>query len=660
MPVVSNFPTGSNGSSGLQLDSVSNIITKVSHGKVYIKWTDPNDIVASDSILAEWGGTLLVRKAGSYPVSRRDGTVVIDSKIRNQYQNDYFCDSGLTDGVVYYYKFFPYTTTYTYTKHDDCQFIATPVAPIMENVSDMSAEAAGNGKLAIRWTDPSATITEDGLILATWAKTTVVVKAGSYAITPDDSDAVYKFVSITHNAYVSTPLTATGLTNGTTYYVSFFPESTDGAVNKNTANRTIGEANRMTIITVPSQSGSLTYNGSVQTPAWSNYDSNKTTLNVTGQINAGTYDASFIPKDDYMWSDETINAKTVNWTIDKATGSLSIDPQTIILNMNNPTDQITVTRSGDGVISAVSNNTGIVTVSVSGNIITVNNVNQTSGSTTITVKVAAGTNYTAPEDKTVTVNTEFVSNVLNENSWDVIKAVSDSGQGDNYWDVGDTKTIVINGKVGNTTFSNLSIDAFIIGFNHNDSREGTKRIHFQFGKTALSDGTDICFVDSGYNTDKSSGTWFNMNNSWSNSGGWNSSRMRTVVCPAFMNAMPSDLRNVLKTVTKYSDNTGGGSNTASYVTATTDTIFLLAEYEVFGTRSYANSAEQNYQAQYQYYKNGNSKVKYRHSSTGSTASWWLRSVSTDASHFFCSVYTSGGVYSNGAVFSSGFAPAFCV
>ena len=107
--------------------------------------------------------------------------------------------------------------------------------------------------------------------------------------------------------------------------------------------------------------------------------------------------------------------------------------------------------------------------------------------------MAAGTNYTAPANKTVTVNAEFVSDILNENSWAVIKAVSDSGQGDNYWDVGDTKTIVINGKVGATTFSNLSIDAFIIGFHHNASREGNNRIHFQLGKIG---GKMVRLVDS--------------------------------------------------------------------------------------------------------------------------------------------------------------------
>ena len=668
MPIISNFPSGGgSGGGGLQLAAVSGIVTKVSHGKVYVKWTDPEDLVVAESTLAEWAGTLLVRKAGSMPVSRRDGTVVVDSKVRNQYQNQYFCDSGLTDGTVYYYKFFPYTTTNTYTENEDCEFTATPNAPTMGNVSGMSATPAGNGKLAIKWTDPAATIVDDGLTLATWEKTVVVVKEGGYATSPDDEDAAYSYTSTTRNAHASVPLTVTGLTNGTTYYVSFFPVSTDGAVNVNASNRITGEANRMVIATVPSQSGSLTYNGSAQTPSFSNYDSNKMTLSVTGQTNAGTYGASFTPKDDYMWSDGTTTAKTVNWKINKAAGSLSVNPQTVTLDMEHPTAQITVTRPGDGAISAVSNNTGIVTVSVSGNVITVNNVNQTSGDTTITVKVAAGTNHTAPADKTVTVNAEFVSDVLNENSWEVIKAVSDSGQGDNYWDVGDTKTIVINGKVGATTFSNLSIDAFIIGFHHNASREGNNRIHFQLGKIG---GKMVGLIDSKYNNSYSNGN-FCMNTSNTNSGGWNNSYMRKTIlgntntptsplANSLMAALPADLRAVMKSVTKYTDNTGNASNVSGNVTATTDYLWLLAEFEVQGTRSYANSYEQNYQAQYQYFKSGNSKIAYKYNATGTAVYWWLRSAYYNGNRHFCIVNTDGSANGNTASYSLALLPGFAV
>lgn len=39
----------------------------------------------------------------------------------------------------------------------------------------------------------------------------------------------------------------------------------------------------------------------------------------------------------------------------------------------------------------------------------------------------------------------------------------------------------------------------------------------------------------------------------------------------------------MKAVTKYSDNTGGGSDSAGYVTSTVDYLFLLAEFEYHGT-----------------------------------------------------------------------------
>ena len=315
MPIIGNFPTGGgSGSGGLTLAAVTNIQTLVSAGKVYVKWTDPEDLVVAGSTLAAWSGTLLVRKAGSAPVSRRDGTVVLDSKTRNAYKNTYFCDSGLTDGVQYFYKFFPYTTSNSYTDSEDDAFNATPAPVPLGNVSAITTSEAGNGKFALKWTDPAATVVSDGITLATWANTTVVVKAGSYATDPNDTDAVYRKVCTTRNQYASTPLVVSGLTNDTKYYVSFFPTSTDGAVNTDASNRILATPNRMKITTVPSQNGSLTYNTKAQSPAWSNYDSAKLTLSGdTVKTNAGTYSASFTPTDDYCWSDGSTDAKIVSW-----------------------------------------------------------------------------------------------------------------------------------------------------------------------------------------------------------------------------------------------------------------------------------------------------------------------------------------------------------
>ena len=686
MPILSNFPGGSGGGGGLALAAVSNITTLTSSGKVYIKWTDPDDLVVAESTLASWGGTLLVRKAGSMPTSRRDGTVVIDSTTRNQYSNAYFCDSGLSDGTTYYYKFFPYTTTGTYTDSEDDEFSATPTAQVAGidswNVTSIVAsEEAGNGKMTIKWSDPATTITSDGVTLATWASTTVVVKEGSYATDKDDSDAVYTLKVTTRNQYANTPLTVTGLTNGTTYYISFFPETTDGGINASTTQRDTGVANRITIANIPSQSGSLTYTGGSQSPTWSNYNTTYMTIGgTTSGTNAGSYSATFTPTTDYRWSDGTTTAKTVSWSIGKATGTLTVSPNSIELSPSNLSDTFTIGGNHDGTISVVSNNTGIATVSRSGNTVTVNNVNQTTGNTTITVSCTAGTNYTAPSSQSVTVEAKFVSSVLNENDWSVIKSVADASQGANYWAVGDRKAVTVNGTVG-TQAINGTYYVYILGFNHNSSREGTG-ITFGTFKTALSGGTDICLVDSHYNDYSTGGQkWFNMNHSSNtNSGGWKGCDLRydvlgstnsnnndagttTATSPVsgtLMAALPSDLRAVMKPMTIYTDNTGGGSNTASYVTASVDYLPLLAEFEIFGTRSYANSAEQNYQQQYQYYKNGNSKVKYRHSSTSSTANWWERSPSCSNGSSFCLVNAGGVANRTSARNSFGLAPAFRV
>ena len=268
-----------------------------------------------------------------------------------------------------------------------------------------------------------------------------------------------------------------------------------------------------------------------------------------------------------------------------------------------------------------------------------------------------------------TLTLSFVSSTLNNNEWSVIKSVSDAGQGANYWSIGDRKAVTLNGTVGKLSLSNFTTYAFIIGFNHNASVEGANRIHFQLAKTALSGGTDVCLCDSSYNSTISTTGHFSMNAGATNSGGWKSSQMRTNICGTSLSSysgtmiavIPAALRAVLKSVTKYTDNTANGDiSMASYVTATTDYFFLLSEFEVFGSISYGNTNEKNKQAQYAYYSAGNSKIKYKHDITSIVASWWLRSPSAGYAQYFARVTTDGRVDANSANYSFGFAPGFCV
>ena len=250
---------------------------------------------------------------------------------------------------------------------------------------------------------------------------------------------------------------------------------------------------------------------------------------------------------------------------------------------------------------------------------------------------------------------DIISRVLDENSWDAIKLVSSLGKGQNYWAVGDCKKITMNGKVSDgLTLTNYSAWVFIIGFNHNAEREGNG-IAFQ-GFKVTDKGTDVCLVDSMYAHSRTSGTWFNMNNAQTNGGGWQASLMRKNVMPLIKAAFPADLQSVIKSSTIFTAQGDGDIE----LTSTEDDVFLLAEYEVFGSRNYASTQEPTYLKQYSYYSAGNSKVKYKHNSTGSAANWWLRSPTSGYINLFCDVVDGGSASGYNAFNSLGASPCFKV
>ena len=275
----------------------------------------------------------------------------------------------------------------------------------------------------------------------------------------------------------------------------------------------------------------------------------------------------------------------------------------------------------------------------------------------------------------------------------MISEISASGNASNIFSIGDRKKIVLNGIVGTLTLNNYETYVYIIGFDHTNGTAGTDYgIHFGTFKDA--NGNDICLVDSKHGITDTSGTkYFNMNH-WgnSNNGGWAGCDMRydilgstdkapsgygaypasgrtgydpsatcatTPVARTLMAALPADLRAVMKPMTKYTNNTGASGDTEAKVTVTTDYLPLLAEFEIFGARTYANSYEQNKQKQYDYFVAGNSKKKYRHSATGSTAKWWERSAYYRVSSSFCSV-SGVSANTNHTHYAYGVAPAFKV
>lgn len=211
---------------------------------------------------------------------------------------------------------------------------------------------------------------------------------------------------------------------------------------------------------------------------------------------------------------------------------------------------------------------------------------------------------------------------LNDTDWADIDICGRLGMAQQFFKVGDSKTV----NIGGTNY-----EVQIIGFNHDDKVSG--------GKAAYS----FQLVDCLNQTQQ-------MNTSNTNTGGWNGSAMRGRMS-TYKSQLPAALRNVIKTVKKKSG-TGGGSSSGTQ--QTNDDLFLLSEIEIFGTTTYSVAGEGT---QYEWYKAGNSRIK---KVNGSATAWWERSPYSGNTNAFCLVYSSGYADNCIAYGSRGVSFGFCV
>lgn len=407
-------------------------------------------------------------------------------------------------------------------------------------------------------------------------------------------------------------------------------------------------------IAKPTWKNNLIYNGNPQsinsTSYWNNYNTSYMTIGgTTSATNAGTYAASFTPGSNYRWTDGTTAAINVNWTINKAAGSLSVSPTTVAINGNNYSSgvAVTITRAGDGVISYSPTSISGLTLSLSGNTLTIKGNGSTAVSAkTITISVAAGTNYTAPSSKTITVSAEYWSwgadggtvdaawfaglkNYLASHSGASIKTSSGGAI------LGTTKSVTLSSAVLGTTTHLIRV----IGVD----QDANNTVTFQT-KNCLSQYT-----------------------SFGSNAVWIGSTARSL-CQNYYNAFPG--KAAIKTVSKGTCPSTDSSRNGD-VTYNDETVFLLSERE-FGLDSYsplsvANSSTskaectQGKNFAYSYYTSNATRIMYLgDTSTSSYGYPWERSRHDDVSDYVCAVYSSGtatyGTYGS----SSGLAPAFVI
>lgn len=151
-------------------------------------------------------------------------------------------------------------------------------------------------------------------------------------------------------------------------------------------------------------------------------------------------------------------------------------------------------------------------------------------------------------------------------------------------------------------------------------------------------------------------TTYYMNSTNTNAGGWDASYMRNTVMPLVRDLLPDEVKEVMAQVITKSCKSG----TDGTLVESVDDLMLLAEREVFSSRSYSRSEEWNALKRLEYYEQNDTSSARIKKLNGSSNSWWLRSSRYSTSDYFCTVNGNGYADYNGASGYYGVAPGFCL
>ena len=181
----------------------------------------------------------------------------------------------------------------------------------------------------------------------------------------------------------------------------------DGTLDGSTDDITLSWSIVKKTLAVPVVTGTLTYNTSSQSPTLDGYDEDwMSKSGDTSKTTAGDYEL-VVSLDDTThseWMDGTTEDKTIEWSIEKAPAvKPTIDVNSLTLTEAEPSGDITVTKTGDGVVRAtISQGSKAELTFPSTNVIRVTGTDfSEAAELTVTVHIAEGTNYLAYEEDDV-------------------------------------------------------------------------------------------------------------------------------------------------------------------------------------------------------------------------------------------------------------------
>ena len=702
--------------------------------KALLTQSDPNDITAEGQVIVEQAGTKVVKKIGSVPANHEDGDVLVNyTTPRNKYSSTPLEDNNLQRNVTYYYRFFPYkilNNNPIYTEGtalsiiitvEDIETIPSPaqdsytytgssITPVQNNYNSEQLEIDGNtsgtnaGTYTTTFTPKEGYRQSDGTSSAksvnqnidkaivnipTVTNTSLSYSGSSQGptVTSSQSGLFTKSGDIT-KTNVGNYTLILSLNDNSNY------KQSDGTTANRSVNQSIGKAS----ITIPTVSGSYTYNGSTRSANISNYNSTYMTQSGTSSaINAGTYVVSFNLKSttNYQQSDGTISTKSGSQIINKANGNCTIYPTSITFT-NHATNKLFTVSNETGSITIASSDEQKVTVSsyALGYKATAQNIQSQADypyTATINVKVAESTNYksvtkiinvtfdviglrpwsTADDDQIAKMIDGYYAGELNLTDIQSVQAIGDSrecttnsarlgfqpqshkaprvyingNQQSNY-------TMPVQGGVGKA-----GIVQMIIDFDHDTLTTAQGDIT----KALITIQTKGLLSTVGPNdTGTTYGGFMSFNSTATNTGGQGSSEIRSYLNGNFYNALQcnynssSKLHNKIKQVKKEYRATYS-SSTISY---SNDYIFLLSAIEIDDTRGTAEGSA------YSYYYNtaiNRSKKMGQEGATGSSEAQQMRSIDSGSNRNTRVQYCmSSAVTLKDANLQAGISPALCL
>jgi hypothetical protein len=217
-----------------------------------------------------------------------------------------------------------------------------------------------------------------------------------------------------------------------------------------------------------------------------------------------------------------------------------------------------------------------------------------------------------------------------------------------YWAVGDTRTesitAIASGTTGETQ-DTQEVELIIIGINHDNKADGS-------GKAAITVQTKNTLVTTGVMYSSYSGPDYSL---------WSTCPRRTWCNNDFKSSLSNWIQNLIQTVSKITNRYAWETYSAYRgQTTTTDDVFLLSEFEVFGSHQYLKSTYGSLNSdgtQYDYMKTESNRIK-----SGGSSTWWIRTsmVESNLNSGIYLVTSSGSASVYPSNYSFGIAPAFCL